>query len=92
MPLSHRSPVSQGTYEFEGNQRSLSVLFYLVGPQKLRTCAHVQALHVMSEQCPSVMSLLMTHLKRHKKSLMALLRLYAAAASMTFIESPKRPL
>ena len=29
------------------------------------------------------MSLLMTHLKRHKKSLMALLRLYAAAASMT---------
>ena len=30
--------------------------------------------------------------KRHKKSLMALLRLYAAAASMTFIESPKRPL
>ena len=29
------------------------------------------------------MSLLMTHLKRHKKSLMALLRLYVAAASMT---------
>lgn len=26
MPLPHRSPVTQGTYEFEGNQRTLSVL------------------------------------------------------------------
>ena len=55
----------------------------------MRACASI---NVMSEQCPSVMSLLMTHLKRHKKSLMALLKLNAAAASMTFIESPKRPL
>ena len=47
----------------------------------------MNALYVITDHCPSVMSLLMTHLKRHKKSLMALLRLYAAAENMCVISS-----
>ena len=45
------------------------------------------ALHVTTGRIPSVMSLMMFHLTRHKRSLMALLRLYAAAENMCVISS-----
>ena len=50
----------------------------------------MHVLYVQTEHLHSVMSLMIAHLIRHKRTLMALFRLNAAAASMTLMESPKR--